>query len=116
MARSCTACGASHSARASFCEDCGNSLVPASRAESTIAFALSQPVGEFCELRCGAFFSHRWKAYGVLRGGLYYFNTEDQICPRCGRQAGSAAAQTDLMIHEQRRSNFWLTMLYLFRQ
>jgi ribosomal protein L40E len=116
MARICSTCGAASSPTASFCQDCGNSLVPHSGVDSAIAFALSQPAGELCELRCGAFFGHRWKAYGVLRRGLHYFNREDQICPRCGRAAISADAQTDLMIHEQRRSNFWLTMLYLFRR
>lgn len=111
----CSQCGAWCSARARFCGNCGGALVASTRIDPALAFALSQPVGEFCQLSCGAFFRHRWKAYGVLRGGLYYFREEDQICPRCGRAAVGVAAQTDLMIREQRRSNFWLTLLFLFR-
>lgn len=116
MAQPCPACGASCSSGARFCSGCGSQLTLAPPPDSRLSFALSQPVGELCELRCGAFFSHRWKAYGVLRGGRYYFNGEDRICPRCGRRVVSAMGQTDRMIQEQRRTNFWLTLLYLFRR
>jgi hypothetical protein len=91
-------------------------LAAAAPIDPAVGFALSQPVGEFCELLCDGFFHHRWKAYGVLRGGRYYFADQDQVCPRCGRRAVAAMGQTDLMIREQRRTNFWLTLLYLFRR
>jgi hypothetical protein len=116
MSQPCPACGASCSTGARFCSGCGSQITLAPPPDSRLGFALSQPVGEFCELRCGAFFSHWWKAYGILRGGRYYFNDEDQICPRCGRRAVSAMGQTDRMIQEQRKSNFWLALLYLFRR
>jgi len=116
MIQPCPACGAVSSRGARFCTDCGSQLAAAPSADPALDFALSQPVGEFCELRCGGLFGHWWKAYGVLRGGRYYFRNEDQICPRCGRQAVSAAGQTDLMIHQQRRTNFWLSMIYFFRR
>jgi RNA polymerase subunit RPABC4/transcription elongation factor Spt4 len=114
MGQLCANCGAGCTSNARFCRYCGSRLSSAPL-DPAVAFALSQPVCEFCELRCGALFGHRWKAYGVLRGGRYYFRDEDRVCPRCGRAAVSAAGQTDLMLHEQRRTNFWLAMLYWFR-
>jgi len=91
-------------------------LAAAAPIDPAVGFALSQPVGEFCQLLCDGFFHHRWKAYGVLRGGRYYFADQDQVCPRCGRRAVAAMGQTDVMIREQRRTNFWLMLLYLFRR
>jgi RNA polymerase subunit RPABC4/transcription elongation factor Spt4 len=116
MERRCQSCGGWTPDGARYCNHCGAAMYPAARrADHAIALALAQPVGEFCELRCAGFFGHRWKAYGVLSGGRYLFNEEDRWCPRCGKLAVSAMAQADLMVREQRRTNFWLAMTYLFR-
>jgi Zn finger protein HypA/HybF involved in hydrogenase expression len=112
----CTSCGEWCPDAVRYCGNCGAARYQAQRGEQfAIANVLANPVGEFCELRCAHFFGHRWKAFGVLSGGGYYFNDADRYCPRCGRLAVSALAQTDLMVREQRRTNFWLAMTYLFR-
>jgi len=76
---------------------------------------LRSQLASFASFAAGRSFSHPWKAYGVLRGGRYHFNDEDQMCPRGGLRAVSAIGQTDRMIQEQRKTNFWLALLYLFR-
>ena len=53
MSQPCPACGASCSTGARFCSGCGSQLTLAPPPDSRLGFALSQPVGEFCELRCG---------------------------------------------------------------
>lgn len=116
MERRCNSCGSWNQDGIRYCGNCGVAMYLAARREQfAIERALANPVGEFCELRCRGIFGHRWKAYGALRGGMYYFNEEDRYCPRCGRLAVSAMAQTDLMMREQRRTNFWLAMTFLFR-
>jgi NADH pyrophosphatase NudC (nudix superfamily) len=116
MERRCSSCGVWCPDGARYCGNCGAAMYPAMRrSDRAIELALSQPVGEFCELRCRGIFGHRWKAFGVLSGGLYYFREEDRWCPRCGRMAVSAMARADLMVREQRRTKFWLAMTNLFR-
>ena len=110
-----------------FCKRCGKIILyleraatikkqPLTRHAEIHATPLQSP-GEFCELRCDGFFGgHRWKAFGVLRRGRYFFNDEDTICPRCGRKVISAISQADAMIQAQKTTNLLLLFQYLFRR